>query len=131
MRKLPVVLIALVCLMAILCACGGTGNYAEKLVGSWQASDGQHQLYPQGFVFNKDGSFDFFIDRVFGFCIESYYSELPIQKTGSWTVTEDTLELCYSEDTVVRYQIVSVTNDKIELRITFSGITETAEFRRD
>lgn len=106
--------VMLACLTLTLCACNDTKDYSEKIVGEWEVPD-----YPGSYIcFRADGSVDADPGEGDGFDNRTYWE---VQGT----------ELSISDaDRVNVLHIVSLTNDKMTLSVTYEGTTESITLKR-
>ncbi|MGM9651612.1 MAG: hypothetical protein ACI3VX_06750 [Faecousia sp.] len=108
-------MLLLLCLVLGLCACRGTKDYSEKIIGDWQRSSSDRQGYFPGYICFSEN----------GVCEDYDFDEQP-----TWRITEDSLDFIF-EDCLLRYRIVSLTDETLQLSFTQDGITETAKYIRD
>ena len=109
-----VCVLVLTCLMLTLCACSDTKDYSEKIVGEWEVPD-----YPGSYIcFRADGSVDADPGEGDGFVHRTYWE---VQGT----------ELSISDaDRVNVLHIVSLTDVKMILSVTYEGTTESITLKR-
>lgn len=106
--------VVLACLTLTLCACSDTKDYSEKIVGEWEVPD-----YPGSYIcFRADGSVDADPGEGDGFDHRTY-----------WEVQGTVLSIS-DADRVNVLHIVSLTDDKMILSVTYEGTTESITLKR-